>query len=59
MSDVVDGIPPILVGIWTYRSFLGNPDVDADFDSLEFGRGNIRIDPGPMQIFSGLIYGLG
>ena len=59
MSDMMGGVPPILVGTWTYRSFLSNPDVSADFDSLEFGRGNIRIDPGPMQVFSGLIYGPG
>ena len=31
--------PDFLVGTWTYRSFLSNPDIDADFDSLEFGRG--------------------
>jgi len=63
MNDAVDsvgsgvGVPSVLVGIWAYRSFLSNPDVNADFDSLEFGRGNIRIDPGPMGKFFGLIYG--
>lgn len=59
MTDAANGVPPILVGTWTYRSFLSNPDVNADFDTLEFGRGNIRIDPGAMQTFSGLIYGPG
>ena len=59
MSSVAGSVPSILVGTWTYRSFLSNPDVSADFDSLEFGRGNIRIDPGPMQKFDGLIYGPG
>jgi len=39
----------VLVGTWTYRSFLNNPDLSADFNSLEFGRGNIRIDPAPMN----------
>ncbi|MCB1977705.1 MAG: hypothetical protein KDE66_11970 [Nitrosomonas sp.] len=59
MTDAANSVPSILTGIWTYRSFLSNPDVNADFDTLEFGRGNIRIDPGPMQTFSGLIYGPG
>ncbi len=52
-------VPDLLVGTWTYRSFLSNTDVNADFDSLEFGAGNIRIDAGPMQTFEGLIYGDG
>ncbi|HNP26314.1 MAG TPA: hypothetical protein PKM20_06220 [Nitrosomonas sp.] len=59
MSSATGSVPSILVGTWTYRSFLSNPDVGADFNSLEFGRGNIRIDPGPMQKFDGLIYGSG
>ena len=59
MTDATNGVPSILVGTWTYRSFLSNPDVNADFDTLEFGRGNIRIDPGSLQTFSGLIYGPG
>ena len=53
MSDV----PDILLGTWTYRSFLSNPDLNADFDSLEFGKGNIRIDHGPLQTLNGLIFG--
>jgi hypothetical protein len=48
-----------LVGTWTYRSFLSNPDLSADFDSLEFGRGNLRFDPAPMDTLTGLIYGPG
>lgn len=59
MTDAANGVPSILVGTWIYRSFLSNPDVNADFDTLEFGRGNIRIDPGSLQTFSGLIYGPG
>lgn len=59
MTDAANGVPSILTGVWTYRSFLSNPDVNADFDTLEFGRGNIRIDPGSLQTFSGLIYGPG
>jgi hypothetical protein len=49
----------ILVGIWTYRSFLNDPDLSADFDSLEFGRGNIAIEPATMNEFKGRIYDTG
>lgn len=52
-------IPDILIGTWTYRSFLSNTNVGADFDSLEFGRGNIQIRPAAMQVFDGRIYGPG
>jgi hypothetical protein len=53
------GVPDILVGTWTYRSLLSTPDVNADFDSLEFGRGNIEIREAPLQTFDGRIYGPG
>jgi len=49
----------VLVGTWTYRSFLNNPDLSADFNSLEFGRGNIRIDRAPMNQFKGKIFDTG
>ena len=39
----------ILVGTWTYRSFLNDPDLSTQFNNLEFGRGKIRIDPAPMN----------
>ena len=48
-----------LVGLWTYRSFLSDPNLAADFNSLEFGRANIRIDASPANEFKGLIYGTG
>jgi len=48
-----------LTGIWTYRSLLNDPDVSTDFDKLEFGRGNIRIDDAPMGVFAGSIFGPG
>jgi hypothetical protein len=48
-----------LVGIWTYRSLLNDPDLATGFDKLEFGRGNIRIDDAPMGVFKGLIYDTG
>jgi hypothetical protein len=59
MTDTAGSVPSILLGTWTYRSFLSNPDLNADFDALEFGRGNIRIDDAPLQTFSGLIFGPG
>ena len=31
------------VGTWTYRSLLNDPDVNKDFNKLEFGRGTIVI----------------
>lgn len=53
------GVPDFLLGTWTYRSFLSITDVNANFNSLEFGRGNIRIEDAPMNVFNGLIYGDG
>ena len=45
-----------LVGKWTYRSLINDPDLATDFDKLEFGRGNIEIDEAPMGVFKGRIY---
>ncbi|HKC63046.1 MAG TPA: hypothetical protein VKB86_05385 [Pyrinomonadaceae bacterium] len=49
----------ILVGTWTYRSFLNDPDLSTQFNNLEFGRGNIQIEPAPMNEFKGRIYDVG
>ena len=49
----------ILVGTWTYRSFLNDPDLATQFNNLEFGRGNIEIEPAPMNEFKGRIYDVG
>ena len=57
MSKEPDG--GVLAGTWTYRSFLNDPDLSAQFNDLEFGRANIRVDPSPMNEFKGLIYGDG
>jgi hypothetical protein len=48
-----------LIGKWTYRSFLNDPDLSADFNSLEFGRGTITINDAPMGVFDGIIGGPG
>lgn len=54
-----DPLTNVLVGKWTYRSFLSNPDPSVDFNSLEFGVGTIRIDESATNEFKGLIYGPG
>lgn len=43
--------------LWTYRSLLNNPDLSADFNSLEFGRANLKIDTDDNGLLTGLIYG--
>lgn len=47
------------VGKWTYRSLLNDPDIDAGFDKLEFGRGTIEIQSGPVDLLTGSIGGPG
>jgi hypothetical protein len=47
------------VGTWTYRSLLNDPDVNTDFNDLEFGRGTLVITEAPMQILTGVIGGPG
>jgi hypothetical protein len=47
------------VGKWTYRSLLNDLDVDTGFDKLEFGRGTIEIQSGPVDLLTGSIGGPG
>jgi hypothetical protein len=47
------------IGKWSYRSLLNNPDLNTDFNDLEFGRGTIQITEAPMQILTGMIGGPG
>ena len=47
------------VGHWTYRSLLNDPDVNADFNKLEFGRATITLEEGPMDLLTGTIGGPG
>jgi len=47
------------VGSWTYRSLLNNPDINTDFNDLEFGRGTIVIEENPMELLTGTIGGPG
>jgi hypothetical protein len=46
-------------GTWTYRSLLNNPDLSVDFNSLEFGRGNLEIIISESDAISGKIYDTG
>jgi hypothetical protein len=46
-------------GLWTYRSLLNNPELSADFDALEFGRANLRIDIAESGAITGKIYDTG
>lgn len=48
-----------LVGTWTYRSFINDPDGSTPFNNLEFGEGNIQVNEAPMGVFKGRIYGPG
>ncbi len=47
------------VGTWTYRSLLNDPDINTDFDKLEFGRGNIVIEEAAPELLTGTIGGDG
>jgi hypothetical protein len=48
-----------LVGMWTYRSFISNPDLATAFNDLEFGRANLRIEDAPAGVLKGKIFDTG
>lgn len=47
------------VGTWSYRSLLNDPDVNKDFDKLEFGRGTLVIMAQSSDTMGGTIGGPG
>lgn len=47
------------VGKWTYRSFVSNPDINTDFQDLEFGRATLDILEPQAGIVGGTIGGGG
>ncbi len=47
------------VGQWIYRSLLNDPDLNKDFNNLEFGRGTIKICEDAPQLLAGVIGGPG
>jgi len=44
-----------LKGVWTYRSFLNDPDLSTSYDNYLFGSGYITVDDAPMGVFQGSI----
>src|SRR5262245_30926875 len=47
------------VGKWTYRSLQNNPQLDVDFDKLEFGRATLHIEEDGPATLKGDIGGPG
>ena len=47
------------VGSWTYRSLLNDPDINTQFNDLEFGRGLLVINEDAEQVLTGTIGGQG
>jgi hypothetical protein len=47
------------VGSWTYRSLLNNPDINQDFNDLEFGRATLVITETNSVTLGGTIGGTG
>lgn len=48
-----------LVGTWSYRSFLNDPDLNKSFNDLKFGSGNLVIESAAMDALEGTIGGSG
>ncbi len=51
--------PNPAAGTWTYRSLQNNPDLKVGFDTLEFGRANLKIDIAVNGDITGKIYDTG
>lgn len=45
------------VGTWTYRSLLNDPEMNKNFNDLEFGRGDLVIAEADSQLLQGTIGG--
>jgi hypothetical protein len=48
-----------LIGTWTYRSLLNDPDMNKNFNDLEFGRADLVIMEAAPQLLQGTIGGPG
>jgi len=44
-----------LTGVWTYRSFVNDPDLTTPYDQYLFGSGYITVNDAPMGVFQGSI----
>jgi len=42
-----------LTGVWTYRSFHNDPDLNTAYDKYLFGSGYLTIDDAPAGVFRG------
>jgi len=51
--------PNPFVGAWSYRSLLNDPDLETEFNDLQFGKGTIVINDGPLTELTGSIGGPG
>jgi len=47
------------VGAWTYRSLLNDPQINTNFNDLEFGRGTLTIENTDSELLTGVIGGPG
>ena len=46
-------------GIWSYRSFCNNPDLNVEFNDLRFGAGILEISEPSLGVVAGTIGGPG
>jgi len=42
-----------VLGSWTYRNFVNDPDISKEFNAIEFGRGELIIEEFAPGIFGG------
>lgn len=47
------------IGKWTYRSLINDPNLNTDFDALEFGRATLDIQEAEPAMVKGTIGGQG
>ena len=48
-----------LSGVWTYRSFINDPDIKKAFNDLQFGIGTMVLSEAPFNVLKGTIGGDG
>ena len=48
-----------IIGTWSYRSFVNNPDLNLDFNSLRFGAGTLVLEEQESGQSSGSLGGTG
>jgi hypothetical protein len=53
LAEAADAVPAPVVGTWTYRSFINNPDPNVSFDKLQFAVAQLTIDAADFGTLSG------